>query len=301
MTMHRRTFLGSLAAPLLAAGASPVIDTHIHLFDPKRFPYHANATYKPEPETLDDYAKFVREAGITHAVIVHPEPYQDDHRYLEYCFEHEPSRGFFKGTCLYDAMSPETPARMAALVKKWPGRIVALRVHATTDRRQYPNRGAAIRDRDLASPEMRRTWRAASDNGLAVQVHMTTDYAPEVRKLATEFRGTTVVIDHLARAGERPLAQFDEVLRMAELPKVVMKFSAVRYSSKQPHPHRDVKPIVDRAYRAFGAGRIIWGGLGMNAKDYQLQREIFDTMFAEAPDEAKAQICGTTAQRLYRF
>ena len=46
--------------------------------------------------------KFAKEAAIDHAVIVHPEPYQDDHRYLEYCFSREPAKGFFKGTCLFD-------------------------------------------------------------------------------------------------------------------------------------------------------------------------------------------------------
>ncbi len=25
------------------------------------------------------------EGGVDHAVVVHPEPYQDDHRYLEHC------------------------------------------------------------------------------------------------------------------------------------------------------------------------------------------------------------------------
>ena len=63
-----------------------VIDTHIHLFEPGRFPYHASAVYKPAALPLDAYSLFVKEAGIGHTIIVHPEPYQDDHRYLEYCF-----------------------------------------------------------------------------------------------------------------------------------------------------------------------------------------------------------------------
>src|SRR4029079_18565082 len=103
-----------------AEPAELLIDTHVHLFDPKRFPYAPMATYKPEPQTLESYVAFVRKAGIRHAVIVHPEPYQDDHRYLEYCFQHEPSPGFFKGTCLFDPGAIDTPSRMEALVKKLP-------------------------------------------------------------------------------------------------------------------------------------------------------------------------------------
>src|SRR5450432_1572810 len=95
--------------PLIALGtlphraATPLIDSHVHLFDPQRVPYHPNAVYKPPPATLEAYVKFAAEAKIDHTIIVHPEPYQDDHRYLKYCFDHEPSKHFFKGTCLFDA------------------------------------------------------------------------------------------------------------------------------------------------------------------------------------------------------
>src|SRR5687768_9535567 len=75
MEISRRALLLSAAA----AAESKPIDTHIHLFDPKRFPYHASATYQPPEETLDKYAPFAAGA-VSHAIIVHPEPYQDDHR-----------------------------------------------------------------------------------------------------------------------------------------------------------------------------------------------------------------------------
>ncbi len=75
-----------------------IVDSHIHLFagESKEFPYAKNAPYKPQALTLETYSRFAAEAGIGHAVIVHPEPYQDDHRYLEHCLKHEPSPGFFK-------------------------------------------------------------------------------------------------------------------------------------------------------------------------------------------------------------
>src|ERR1700758_1871290 len=62
-----------------------LIESHIHLFagDPARFPYNT-ASYTPHTAPVEAYVKFAREAHIDHAVIVHPEPYQDDHRYLEY-------------------------------------------------------------------------------------------------------------------------------------------------------------------------------------------------------------------------
>ena len=84
MMISRRQCLGALAGSALRAAkpAGLLIDSHVHLFDPKRFPYAPLATYQPQPQPLEPYVEFVRQAGISHTVIVHPEPYQDDHRYL---------------------------------------------------------------------------------------------------------------------------------------------------------------------------------------------------------------------------
>src|SRR5436305_5040339 len=138
--MRRRAFLSGLAAGAAAVSAraatrpaGPIVDTHVHLFSPdlKRFPLAPNATYKPTPLSVEDYVRFAKSVGIDHAVIVHPEPYQDDYRYLEYCFTQEPSPYFFKGTCLFDPTAPDTPDRLATLVGMNPKRIVALRIHET--------------------------------------------------------------------------------------------------------------------------------------------------------------------------
>jgi hypothetical protein len=82
----------ALAAPATVAfareGKPPVVDTHLHCFagarDP-RFPYHERAPYRPEaPATPERLLDRMDGAGVDFAVVVHPEPYQDDHRYLEH-------------------------------------------------------------------------------------------------------------------------------------------------------------------------------------------------------------------------
>ena len=306
MPSTRRCFLSHLAAlPALTSRhsepAAPVVETHLHLFDPQRFPYHPNATYRPPAETLDDYARFAAQAGIDRAVIVHPEPYQDDHSYLEYCFRNEPSRGFFKGTCLFDPIASDTPSRMEALVKKLPGRIVALRIHVNRDPKTPPTTSGAIRDRDLRAPAMKDAWRAAARLGIAIQMHFIPPHAPEIRALASEFRDVTVILDHLGKPGLGSPAEYAEVLALASLPRVIMKYSAVHYSSKQDYPHRDVKPFVRRAYDAFGPDRIIWGVLGSNLADFRKHSALLDDMFDFAPESARAKIRGLNAMRLFQF
>lgn len=301
--MNRRSFLFAGAAALTAAPGAPLIDTHIHLFasDQKKFPYHRNAVYKPAAQDLQPYLAFVKQAGIDGVVIVHPEPYQDDHSYLEHCFAHEPKRGFFKGTCLFDPIAPETPDRMTALVKGNPDRIVALRVHVNREAGVKPTVAGPIRDRDLKHPAMKTTWRRAHDLGLAIQMHTIPLHAPEIVALAREFSSTPVIIDHLSRAGQGTPEQYNRVLEMAKLPNVYMKYSGVRYSSKQDPPHRDAAPLIRRTFDAFGPNRIIWGGLGMNMADFKQNSATLDVLFDFASPADRAKIRGGTAAKLFRF
>lgn len=299
--LTRRGLLGGAAALAAAQGEGPLVDTHIHLFadDQQRFPYHRNATYRPPAAPLEPYKAFVREAGIAHTVIVHPEPYQDDHRYLEYCFANEPSKLFFKGTCLFDPVDPATPDRMEELVRRNPGRIVALRIHVNRERGAPPTTGGPIRDRDLRDPQMKVTWRKAHQLGLAIQMHIIPVHAGDVAALAAEFADTKVIIDHLARSGFGTPAEYAQVLEMKRLPNVIMKFSGVRYSSREEYPYRDVRALVRLTYDAFGPDRMIWGGLGHNMEEFRRQRALFEEMFAFAGAADRAKIRGGNALRLF--
>jgi predicted TIM-barrel fold metal-dependent hydrolase len=119
---------GTLAIGLRAATrpAGYLVENALHMFaeDQVRFPGHPNGPYKPRGNSLEKYIAFVREAKLDHTVLVHPEPYQDDHRYIEYCFTQEPTPGYFKGTCLFDPIDPKTPARIQELVNSYPNRFV---------------------------------------------------------------------------------------------------------------------------------------------------------------------------------
>jgi predicted TIM-barrel fold metal-dependent hydrolase len=303
-SLSRREWVaGALAAAALGASRprEVLVDSHVHLFDPQKIPYHPSATYQPPAAPLEAYVQFAREAKIGHTIIVHPEPYQDDHRYLEYCFEHEPSRGFFKGTCLFDPIAADTPARMQALVKKLPDRIVALRIHENLAAGKPPTTSGPIRDRDLNHPAMKETWRAAHSLGLAIQMHFIPRFAPQIGALAAQFRDMPVILDHLARAGQGTPAEYEQVLGLAQYPRVYMKYSGVGYSSKQEYPYADAKPTVRKAFDAFGADRMIWGGLGMNIAEFEKAAALLDQMFDFASESDRAKIRGLNAMKLFQF
>jgi L-fuconolactonase len=295
MPVSRRSLL---LAAFVPPAQGKLVDTHIHLFDPKQFPYHPAGTYQPKPETLEDYAKEIGKIGLDHAIVVHPEPYQDDHRYLEYCFQNEPRKGFFKGTVLFDATDPATPGRLKEMTKRWPDKIVALRVHSV---RSKINPSGAIHNRDLTHPQMARTWAVATKLGLAIQMHMIPMWAPQVGALLAKTPGATVIIDHLARYSQGTPAEYEEVLKLGRKGRVFMKFSGLGYSSREKAPHRDLTPLAKRLLDAFGPDRIIWGGLGMTKKKHEEQRASFEAIWSFTDDATRAKIRGGNAMGLYRL
>jgi predicted TIM-barrel fold metal-dependent hydrolase len=290
--VSRRQVLLGIAGRTLAAAApeSPIIETHVHLFDPERFPYAPAAPYKPAAYTLEDHLKLAQAAGLAHSIIVHPEPYQDDHRYLEYCFAHEPRPGYFKGTCLFDPIREDTPQRLRTLVERWPKRIVAMRIHEMS---KTPETGSAIRNRDMQDPRMLACWRAIAGLGLAVQMHFIPAQAPAIASVASKFPDTIVILDHMGRPGQGTPAEYGEVLKLAKLPRVILKYSNWSgYSG-------DLQELTRRIYDAFGPDRMVWGMLGTTEAEYRKQSARFEELLAFAPPADRARIRGGNAQRLF--
>jgi predicted TIM-barrel fold metal-dependent hydrolase len=229
-------------------------------------------------------------AGVDFAVVVHPEPYQDDHRYLEHCLGVGGER--LKGTCLFFADRPGSVDSMPGLVARNPGKIVAARVHAYAPDRLPP----------FGSKELRDLWRTATELGLAVQLHFEPRYAPGFEPLIQEFADTTVVIDHLGRPMQGTIAEHDVVVRWSRFDNTVMKVSSIPEQNR--YPHRDVRPVIRRLTDAYGADRMIYGGgFGADADggSYRAYRQRVSDLLGHLSAADRAKILGGTAARLYRF
>lgn len=306
-SFNRRELLGragaavSLSAALSVRGlavaaevkATPVVDTHLHCFggQSSEFPYHARAPYRPEAEASPEHLLNCMDgASVDFAVVVHPEPYQDDHRYLEHCLRVGGNR--LKGTCLFFADRPGSVDGMEPLVKRNPGQIVAARVHAYAPDRLPP----------FGTNELRHLWKTASGLGLAMQLHFEPRYAPGLEPLIREFSDTTVVIDHLGRPMQGTIKEHDVVVRWSRFPNTVMKISAI--PDQNSYPHRDARPIIRRLTDAFGPDRMIYGG-GFNAQatgeSYRAYREMISSLLAHLSADDRAKVLGGTAAKLYGF
>ena len=284
--------LTASAGALRAAPPAPTVESHVHLFDPDRVPYAPDAPYKPNAYRLEDHLKLVEPAGLAHSIIVHPEPYQDDHRYVEYCLAHEPRPGYFKATCMFDPLIADTPRRMRELADRWPKRIVAMRIHEMSI---TPESSGPIRNRDMKDPRMAACWRAVAATGMAVQMHFIPGQAPAIHALAAQFPDTTVILDHMGRPGQGTDAEYAEVLKLAALPRVILKYSGWEYYKG------DMPALTKRLYDTFGPERMIWGMLGTTPADYQKQSARFDELLAFAPERDRANIRGGNAQRLFNL
>jgi predicted TIM-barrel fold metal-dependent hydrolase len=271
-----------------------MIDTHVHCFagrDDPRFPYHPRGPYRPEINaTPEQLLRCMDEAGLTHAVVVHAEPYQDDHRYLEHCLE--VGRGRLKGTCLFFADKPGSLDAISALVRRQEGRIVAARAHAYAPDRLPP----------FGTPELRALWKHAGELGLAVQIHFEPRYAPGFDPLIREFPGTKVVIDHLGRPFQGTAPEYAAVLAWAERPNTVMKLSAL--PRRDEYPHRDIGPVVRELVARFGPDRLMVGGgfgPGATGASYRGARERLLVHLDRLSADDQAKVLGGTAARLFGF
>jgi predicted TIM-barrel fold metal-dependent hydrolase len=112
-----------------------------------------------------------------------------------------------------------------------------------------------------------------------------------------------VILDHLARPGQGTAAEYEDVLRLAKIPGIHMKFSTtgVAAASKQPFPHLDAKPLVKRIYEAFGPDRMVWAELGSDVAGFERANDLFAAMFDFVPETDRAKLRGLTAKRLFAF
>lgn len=304
--LPRRQMLGLSASAAAAAVAGPrfcgaaedeparppQIDTHLHCFagkDDPRFPYHERAPYAPEkPATPEHLLACMQQAGVDHAIVVHPEPYQDDHRYLAHCLE--VGQGKLKGTLLLFADREGSLDKLPELCRRLD--VVSVRVHAYTPDRLPP----------FGKPELRRLWTLAGEHGLAVQLHFEPRYAPGFEPLIREFSKVRVIIDHMGRPMQGTPAEHAVVLRWSRFENTVMKLSAI--PDRGAYPHRDVMPIVRQLTDAWGAERMIYGG-GFNAEatgeNYRQAFERARSLLTHLSAGDQDKILGGTAKRLFGF
>ncbi|MDZ4801530.1 MAG: amidohydrolase family protein [Bryobacteraceae bacterium] len=302
----------ALTAPFIAAAqqADSVFEPHVHLFaaDLTKYPKHPNGPALT-PAPLETYIPLAKQLGIRHAIHVSAEPYQDDTSYLEYTLTHAPA-GFLKGIVLLDTVKADTPQRLEALARKYPKQLLGFRIHCVRSPGEPPTAaGTTIRNRDLFHPQAKLAWKKAADLGLWVQPHIMPWFAPDIAKLAREYSGAHVIIDHFGHAGVNGQASygyrdprdFAQVAALAKVPNIVMKVSGLRYSSREEFPHKDLQPLLRQAFDAFGPDRLIWGSFGTKPESFASCEAIWKEHFGFVSAADRRKIRYENGRRLFGF
>ena len=243
------------ASPAIPQAREVVIEWNAHVFSPdlKRFPFHPKAVYKPDAskfpaDPLGTYLKRLDDDKIDKAVIVHPEPYGDDHSLILDCLSQQPKR--LRGTSLFYPKDPEAPRKLAELVKKNP-RMVATRFHAHRGKENYLD--------TFADAGVRALWKQAVDLNQVIELHIGPNYARQAGQAIAAFPGCKVLIDHLAEPHMGTGVEFSDVLELAKFPNVYMKLSGIGHFATDVPYYESSMPFTSRVIKEFGVDRMVWG------------------------------------------
>jgi predicted TIM-barrel fold metal-dependent hydrolase len=244
-----------------------IVEWNAHMFssDVGRYPFHPQAAYTPDAARFDTdplaaYLRRMDEVGIDHAVLVHPEPYGDDHRLVLDCLQREPDR--LRGTSLFYPKDPGAADKLGHLVERHP-RIVATRFHAHRGKEMYLD--------SFADEGVQRLWRAAVHLGLIVELHIGPEYAAQVRDVLEAIPETTVLIDHLAEPHMGDAVEYANVLDLARYDRAYMKLSGLGHFAHDPPLYASASVFTRRVVDAFGPERLVWGSGDPAIVDHHMQ------------------------------
>lgn len=266
-----------------------IIEWNAHIFssDTERYPFHPSAAYQPKPEMrfadpLADYMQRMSEEGIDRAVLVHPEPYGDDHRLALDCVARHPD--LFRTTALFYPKDPGSPRKLELLLQENPGMLVAHRFHGHEGKRSYLDSFSDQTVRDL--------WEVAGSAGIINELHIDSSYAAQVEPLINDNPSYPVLIDHLAEAKFGSAPDFAAVIELAKYQNVYMKLSGLNHFATDEPLYESAMAFTRWITDAFGPERTVWGSGTPKTVDAHLSH------WSEADRDL---VKGGNLQRLLRF
>jgi predicted TIM-barrel fold metal-dependent hydrolase len=228
-----------------------IVDAQVHLWGantPERPwpPGREHLAQKPYPVTKDMILEAMGEAGVDRVVLVPPSWEGDRNDLAREAARLHPDRFAVMGRIPLDR--PESRDLLPAW-RSQPG-MLGVRLTFHREQRALLTEGAA----DWF-------WKVAEERGIPVMVFIPGS-VPIMDGIAERHPGLRLVIDHLAIGGgkdEAAFAHLPEVLRLARLPNVAVKASALPVFSSEAYPFPGLHGYIRQVYDAFGARRMFWG------------------------------------------
>jgi predicted TIM-barrel fold metal-dependent hydrolase len=266
------------------------IDCHNHVFDPARFPYAADAPFRPagaEIGTPEQIVHTFDAYGVRHALIVGPNSgYNLDNRCLLDTLRR--NNGRFKGVAVVrnDAARAELEALKAA-------GIVGCAINpALYGVGQYRDIDGLLQNLDALD--------------MFVQVQVQDDQLLSLLP-TLERSDVRILVDHCGRPNpDAGVSQpgFRALLELGRAGRTFVKLSGHVKYSRLPFPWADTRPYVDVLIEAFTLDRCVWGSdwpfLRVPERiDYGPLLKLVEVQLPDAGDRRK--LLWDTPMRLFGF
>lgn len=301
--MRRRAFLtgaaASVAAPAFGQTSSiPVIDTHVHIFDPRRpqgVPYSGPRGQPPQIATPENYRRQIAGTGIVGAVIVEASPWLEDNLFI---LERANEDTIFVGVVgSLDPSKPDFGDYLSRFSKDplWRG-IRYARVWQMENGRQALKPGMAEGLKLLAQTGLTLDMANPSFDLLRGAL-LAMDAAPELR----------VVMDHMPSLDPTPQTEglYNALIaELAQRPNFFIKLSQVRHKNAAGDVVTAPAERLDRLMAAFGEDRVMFGGDWPNSVGTATIPDALTLMrayFEARPRIQAEKYFWRNSQRIYRW
>jgi L-fuconolactonase len=230
-----------------------ITDAQVHIWAPEtpEKPYAKGEASKPHRSLPLGHEELLREmdgAGVQRCVLVPPTWEADRNDTSLEAARLHPERFAVMGRLKINA--PES----RALISTWKHQPHMLGI------RMVFNHG---RSREwLEDGTADRFWDAAERHGVPVMA-FAPHAVPKLGAIAEGHPGLRMIIDHMglstALRGKPLDAAVDDVIKMARLPNVAIKVSALPCYVDEAYPFPTLHPLIRRVVDAFSAQRCFWG------------------------------------------
>ena len=282
--------------------ALPIIDAHVHLWNPERFsmPWLADIPRLNRPYDLQDY--LVQTQGLPIIAMV----------YIEVGVE--PQEALREVRSIVD-LAREEP-RLQAIVAAAPvERGSAIREYLESLVAISPLiKGVRRNLQDETEPNFCLQTDFVAGVRLLAEFNLSFDLCikhwqlPYVIELVRRCPDTAFILDHLGKPGirQRLLDPWQADLRkLAALPNVVCKISGmVTEADPEGWQPADLEPFITVVLDAFGEERVLFGGdwpVALLASTYLRWYETLTALTAHLPVTARRKLWAENARRCYRI